>query len=49
MSSSRDTIAEAPFAVYPNLWRSAEMVVTPGTRKSQGVTSYPSFSVKGRK
>ena len=35
ISSSRESNVEAPLAAYPNLCRSAEIVLTPGTRKSK--------------
>ena len=38
----RWTITDAPFAVYPNLWRSTDMLVTPGTVKFHDGIGSPS-------
>ena len=43
----RCRITDAPFGAYPSLWRSAEIVVTPSTRKSHGGTSSPFSSMNG--
>src|SRR4029077_12492626 len=42
----RCMITDAPFAVYPYLCRSTEMLVTPGTEKFQGGTVSPSLAME---
>ena len=37
-----------PFTAYPYLWVSADIEVTPGSRKSKAGMSYPSFSAHGK-
>ena len=44
---SRYVIVDAPFGARPYLWISAEMLVTPGTRKSQSGMSSPRSSSQG--
>ena len=48
MAGSRYRISDAPLKQYPYLWMSAEIEVTPSTRKSQGATGSPRRSQNGR-
>src|SRR6476661_933478 len=45
---SRNASTDDPLNPYPYLWVSAEIDVTPGTRKSKSGMSYPSSRPKGR-